>query len=393
MILILSSISISIFYLFRFYETKEQEEIVIGYNADQSGTPISHFGILGRYGFEIAVDEINSKGGILGKKIRAVILDDKGDKNISKQNMERLIFQEKAIAVVGPANSDAALYWLDLAQENEVIVISHIATATEITTKYKDRPRNFIFGIRTLDKDQIRLSIAWGIKRSNNGEFAIIYESTSYGIQGAKDTTEVLSRWGKVPVFVKSFDRNISIENLTKIIESAKEAKADVIMLYTYPDSNAKILKAMENVIDYNPILIGTAANSLGLWQLAGSLSSKLVFPAPVGSDFNENTKILTQKIKDRYNVTAMLLSSAASAYDAVYLIKASIEKARTFDKVAVRDAMENIEIFNGTMRTFVRPFSKQDHELLSVTDSFLSHWVDGKVVQIYEDISSLEIR
>jgi len=82
--------------------------------------------------YKMAVDEINAAGGILGKQIRPVILDDQADKNISKANMEQLIFEENAVAVIGPANSANALYWLDLAQDNEMIVISHIATATEM---------------------------------------------------------------------------------------------------------------------------------------------------------------------------------------------------------------------------------------------------------------------
>ena len=374
-------------------DQNEPTEIVIGYNADQSVGATKSFGVWGRQGFEVAVDEINASGGILGKKIKAVILDDKADKEISKKNMEQLIFQDKALAVVGPANSANALYWLDLAQENETIIISHVATATEITTKYAERPRNYIFGIRTLDKDQIRLFVAWAIRKTNNGKIAIIYDSTAYGTQGLKDVTEVMARWGKTPVFTKSFDKGISVEDLTKIIESAKTAGADAIISYTYADSNADVLKATDKVKNYNPVLVGTAANIAGLWQLAGPLASKLIFAAPVGAEFNENTKILNQKIIDKYGQAPFLLSSAASGYDAVYFLKTAIEKAGTTDKVAVRDAMETIGSFTGTMRVFVKPYSKQNHEFLTPRDSFLSQWVDGKIVILDEDISNLEIR
>ncbi len=374
-------------------QANEPSEIVIGYNADQSAGPTAAFGILGKQGVEIGVDEINAKGGVLGKKIKLVNLDDKGDKEISKRNMEQLIFQDKALAVIGPANSTNALYWLELAQDNETIVITHIATASEITTRYEDRPRNYIFGIRVLDKEQVRLFIAWAIKETNNGKIAIIYDSTSYGMQGVKDVNEVLARWGKTPVLAKAFDRGTSVENLAKIIESAKTAGADAIVFYCLTDSSADLLKALDKVKNYNPIIIGTAANALGLWQLAGPLASKLVFTSPVTADFNENTKKLNQKIIDKYGTTPAVLSSAASGYDAIYFLKVAIEKAGSVDRVAVRDAMENIESFNGTMRVFIKPFTKQNHEFLTVRDSFLAHWVDGKVVLSDEDVSNLEIK
>lgn len=374
-------------------QANEPSEIVIGYNADQSTGATAAFGVLGREGVEIAVDEINAKGGVLGKKIKLVVLDDKSNQEISLKNMEQLVSQDKALAVIGPANSANALYWLEFAQDNEVIVISPIATASEITTRYEDRPRNYIFGIRVLDKEQARLFIAWAIKKTNNGKIAIIYDSTSYGMQGVKDVNEVLARWGKTPVLAKAFDRGTSVENLTKIIESAKTAGADAIVFYCLTDSSADLLKALGQVKNYNPIVVGTASNALGLWQLAGPLASKLVFTSPVTAEFNERTRELNQKIIDRYGTTPAVLSSAASGYDAVYFLKAAIEKVGKADRVAVRDAMENIESFQGTMRVFKRPFTKQNHEFLTVTDSFLSHWVDGKVVLLDEDISNLEIK
>ncbi len=368
-------------------------EIVIGYNADMSAGPTATFGVWAKQGFEIAVDEINAQGGILGKKIRTVILDDKADKEVSMKNMEQLIFQEKALAVVGPGNSANALYWLPLAQENETIVISVIASASEITTMFSERPRNYIFGLRVLDKDQVRLFIAWAVRKTNNGKIAVIYDTTSYGLQGLKDVNEVLSRWGKTAVLAKSFDRGASVASLTQLIESAKSAQADAIVFYALADSCADLLKAADKVKNYNPVLIGTAANVAGLWQLAGPLAAKLVFTAPVSADYNENAKALNQKVVAKYGKAPILLSSVASGYDVVYLLKEAIEKAGKIDKVAVRDAMENIDSLSGIMRVFEHPYSKQNHELLGPKDAFLSHWTDGKIVMIDEDVSNLEIR
>ena len=372
--------------------TNEPNEIVIGYNADQSVGATAAFGVWGRQGFQVAVDEINANGGVLGKNITAVILDDKNNASLSMQNLEQLV-SEKAIAVVGPSSSAISVSWLDYAQENELIVINHIAGASGITTKFSERPRNYIFRIANQDIEQVRLFVAWGVKETNNGKFAVIYDSTAYGTQGVKDVTEVLARWGKIPVFTKSFDRGTSVANLTKIIESARDAGADAIVFYALVDSNADLLKALGQVSGYNPVVIGTAANAVNLWALAGNLSTKLVFTSPLSADFNENAKALNQKIIDKYGKAPAILSSAASGYDSVYFLKAAIEKAGTADKTAVRDALENLGSIQAIMRVFEKPFSKQNHELLKATDAFLAHWVNGKIVLLDEDVSSLEIR
>ena len=370
-----------------------QDEIVIGYNADQSNSSVAGYGVSSREGFQLAVDEINARGGILGKKIRTVILDDKGDKNISRKNMEQLIFQENATAVIGPANSANALYWLDLPQDNEMTVIVPIATASEITTRYADRPRNYIFRISSLDKEQTRLLVAWALRKTNNGKIAIIHESTPYGTQGAKDVSEVLARWGKTPVLVRGFDKGISAENLTPIIESAKAAGADGICFYSYADSSADLLKTLDQVKDYNPVVFGPAANAVELWKLSGPLASKLVFASGVLYSRDDRTKELYQKIIDKYGSPPPIFASAANAYDAVYLLEAAIKKAGTLDRAAVRDALENVQNVQGVIKLYDKPFSRENHEGLSAKDMSLNHWVDGKVLKLDEDVSSLEIR
>lgn len=368
-------------------------EIVLGYNADQSTGATAPFGVWGAQGFQIAVDEVNARGGFLGKKIIPIILDDKADKEISKKNVEKLIFEDEALAIIGPGNSANALYWLDIPQENETIVISHIATATEITQRYAERPRNYIFGIRSLDKEQVRLFIAWLLSETNNGKIAIVHDSTGYGLQGLKDVSEVLERWGKVPVFTKSFDPGTNNSELIKIFESAKNLEADGIVFYSLADSTASLLKALDEVEDYNPVLVGTAANSAGLWELAGPLAERLVFGAPVTSKTSKEAEILNAKIIEKYGKAPAILSSAASGYDSVIFLENAVNLAGTLDRTAVRDALENIESVQGIKKLFVKPFSKNNHDALIVTDTDLSRWVNGEITKIDINLSELEIR
>ncbi len=358
----------------------EPSEIVIGYNADQTSVGTGVYGVSARQGFEVAVNEINAAGGVLGKQIRAVILDDQADVNISVQNMEQLIFDEGAMAVVGPANSANALAWLPLAQENEITVVVPIATATEITTLYQDRPRNYIFRLNSLDNDAATLSAAWLIDETNNGKIAIIYDSTPYGTKGVKDVSDVLARWGKTPVYTASFDRGTSIEDLVPLIESARDTGADGIYFFCYADSIADLLKALDQVDDYNPsVACPPSATSPVLWQLAGNLSTKMAFIAGVTFELNERNLALWDKINESFGVYPPTVPSvAANAYDSVILLAAAIEDAGTLDKVAVRDALENIDDIQGVIKYYDNPFSKENHEGVGITELWMAHWVDG---------------
>lgn len=374
-----------------FFGAKTTEEIVIGYLANQTNPGTSSFGIAARQGFELAVDEINAKGGLLGRKIKPVIFDDKADADISRKDMEQLVLTDKAIAVVGPANSGSALNWLDLAQDNETIVLVPIATATEITQRYKDRPRNFIFRDTSLDRDQITLYVSWIVNKTHNGKIAIIHDSTPYGVNGEKDVANALSRWGKIPTLVASFDRGISITDMAKMIRNAKAAGVDGICFFGLADSTADFLKAMDLVPGYKPKITGTAAaGDPLLWKLAGKSSENLIFAT--GKDLNADYSAFEKKLEAKFpKKTTTTPGSATASYDLMNFLADAINKAGVIDREKIQESLENLSDVKGVFRTFKKPFTHDRHEAFTLDDLGLVHWKDGKLV--LEDSLKLEIR
>ncbi len=108
------------------------QDIKFGFNADQSGTAAAELGMAARHGFELAIDDINKSGGLLCKKVIAVVRDDTGTPPKSIQNMTELIDSEKVAVVVGPTNSGNALAWLHIPQQKKVPVIVPVATAFQV---------------------------------------------------------------------------------------------------------------------------------------------------------------------------------------------------------------------------------------------------------------------
>lgn len=380
---------ISAYFLIVKKSSDGSSEIVIGFNADQTTPGTGPAGTSALHGFQIAVDEINAKGGLLGKKIKTIVLDDKGDKEVSKKNMQQLIFQDKVLAVIGPANSANALYWLDIPEENGVTVISPVASAGEITSLYDDRQRNYLFRTTWLASDMMRNIIAWMIRKTDNGNIAVINDSTSYGIQGAKDVTDILARWGKTPVFIKSFDLTASTSSLATIIESAKEAGADGLIFYTYSDGDRKLLEALGQVKGYNPVIGGTGAAG------NASMSSRLVFPLTSTVDLNDGTKKLNGKLVAKYgNSGTPVFETASQSYDAIQLLATAIKNADTLDRTAVRDALENVQNVQGAIKLYDRPFSRENHGSLTINDIFLVNWVNGQKSRYTDEATlNLEIR
>src|SRR4029077_1498018 len=90
--------------------SQEPSEIVIGEFGSLTGTTAT-FGISTRNGIDMAVDEINKAGGLLGKQVRVIVEDDQGKPEEAQTVVTKLITKDKVIAVLGEVasgNSNAA---------------------------------------------------------------------------------------------------------------------------------------------------------------------------------------------------------------------------------------------------------------------------------------------
>jgi len=358
-----------------------QNEIKIGYNADQSASGAAELGLSGLYGFQAAIDDLNAQGGVLGRKVVGVVRDDAGAPPKSIQNMNELIDNEKVAAVVGPTNSGNALAWLHIPQQKKVPVISHVATATDITARYAKEPQNYIFRVSMVDREQLALLAAYAVKASNSKNIAIIADTTGYGQAATKDLQEILTLHGIKPVGIEKFGPKDT--DMTSQLAKLKAAGADMIITGSLADATAQVLKSMEKM-DYYPGLLSTWGSiNTPLINIAGpKLAEKTVFAASTTEDASDRAAALHKRLVAKHpNMPAFV--SAAQGYDAVMLIAAAIKQADGTDGPKLQAALENLGAVQGIIKKYEKPFSKEQHEALGVADFHLAQWKDGRVVKL----------
>jgi branched-chain amino acid transport system substrate-binding protein len=360
------------------------QDIKIGFNADQSGSGAAELGVAARHGFELAIEDINKAGGVLGRQLVGVIRDDTGHPPKSIQNMTELIDNEKVAAVIGPTNSGNALAWLHIPQQKKVPVIVPVATATEITKRYANEPQNFIFRISMVDREQVALLVAYAIKASKNQKIAIIGDATGFGQQGIKDLTEVLALHGLERAAVAKFAPKDT--DMTSQLARIRESGADTLIVYGLADANAQLLRSMEKV-NYFPTTLGTWGNmSTALLEIAGpKLSEHIIFATSIAENSSPRAMALAKRVRARYPK----LASAAQAYDSVMVLAAAMKKAGTTDGAKVADVLDSgIPETLGVVKTYTKPFTKADHEALEVSDFRLARWKAGQVTAYEDDIT-----
>lgn len=362
-----------------------QNEIKIGYNADQSASGAAELGLSGLYGFQAAIDDLNAQGGVLGRKVVGIIRDDAGAPPKSIQNMNELIDNEKVAAVVGPTNSGNALAWLHIPQQKKVPVISHVATATDITARYAKEPQNYIFRVSMVDREQLALLAAYAVKASKTKNIAIIADTTGYGQAATKDLQEILTLHGIKPVGIEKFGPKDT--DMTSQLAKLKAAGADMIITGSLADATAQVLKSMEKM-DYYPGLLSTWGSiNTPLVNIAGpKLAEKTVFAASTTEDASDRAAALHKRLVAKHpNMPAFV--SAAQGYDAVMLIAAAIKQADGTDGPKLQAALENLGAVQGIIKKYEKPFSKEQHEALGVADFHLAQWKDGRVVKLDDPV------
>lgn len=359
------------------------QDIKIGYNADQSASGVAELGTAGRWGFEAAIEDINKAGGVMGRKLVGVNRDDLGSPPKSIQNMTELIDNEKVSAVVGPANSGNALAWLHIPQQRKIPVVVPIATGTEVTLRYAKEPQNYLYRVSMVDREQIALLAAYAVRASKTGKIAIFADSTGYGQCGIKDATEVLALHDVKPVIVEKYGPKDT--DMTSQLAKIRDAGADVVIVYGIADGTAHVLRSMEK-INYMPTTLGTWGNLSGLLpRIAGEkLSEHLILAASTTEDTNARTKALGERVRKNFP-TLTTFPCAAQAYDSVMLIAAAMKLANSTDGEKVAAALEQVSGVQGVIKTYNKPFSKTNHEGLSVGDFYLARWKGATPVR-YDD-------
>lgn len=362
------------------------QDIKVGYNSDMSAGGSSEFGISGLYGLEEAAEEINKSGGVLGRKIVIVARDDTGQPPKAIQNTSELVDSEKVIAMFGGANSGTVLAWMHIPQQKQIPVISPIATATEITKRYQAADANYMFRISMVDREQIALLMAYAIRATKEKKIAFLVDSTGYGQQALKDLKSVIALHDMSAVAEEKFGPKDT--DMTSQLNKIRSAGADAVIVIGLADANAQVMRSMEK-ISYFPVTLGSWANiNTPLNTIAGQdLAGRIIFTASVTPDSTPKAAALYSRLIAKHpNMPTFI--TAAQSYDSLMVLAQAIKQAGGTDGAKIQDALENLQKVEGAIKTYDKPFSKANHEGMSVNDFHLAKWQDGKIVTYADDFT-----
>lgn len=322
------------------------ETIKIGALGPLTG-PVAVYGISATNGTKLAVDEINANGGILGKQVELNLLDEKGDP-IEAVNAYNKLVDWGMVALIGDITSKPSVAVAEVAAQDGIPMISPSATQLNVTEAGSN-----IFRVCFVDPYQGEILAKFAKDRFDAKKIAVMVNNSSDYSDGiAKAFIEEAEKQGIEIVANEGYsdtDKDFRAQ-LTKIASQAP----DVLFIPDYYEQDGLIaIQARE---------VGITAKIIGPdgWDgvvktvdASSYASIEDVYFANHYSDKDTSERVqnFITNYKAKYNDSPSAFS--ALSYDAVYLLKESIEKAASIDKTELTKAIKeaNFEGITGNLK------------------------------------------
>ena len=327
------------------------QEIVVGLSMIKSGV-LKTVGEATETAVDIAVAEINAKGGIGGKPLKLIKFDTGSDPKQAATATQKFAQEDKVLAIIGPFSSGEAAVKFPVGERLGIVELPTSATTPGLT-------KGFSYAWRLVSdegKQFTRLIKTLGKKGIDHSKADIIYVSDERvsNISGTQFYPAIfkannVAYGDPIGIQLKSFD-------VSPQVTQALERKPDVVAIAGTPDSAGKVIKELRRQ-GFTGRVIGSQIfadpNSIDLF---GRDADGMIIVAGYWWDRNDATRAFTKKFNEE-NAKRGLTSKKiphhtdAQAYDIVYLLKQAMEKAGVTgdpaklaqERTAIRDALQGI--------------------------------------------------
>ena len=296
--------------------------------------PNAAYGIAIRAGLELALEEVNAKGVLGGRKIDLNVEDSAGTKEGALNAARKLIGRDKVSLVIGPTLSNEMFAVGPVVNERRVPIIGTSTTAVGITDIGP-----FVFRTSLPESDVIPVTLAYA-KAHGTKSIALMYANDDAFSKSGFDTMKAAAeKAGLTILAIESFgskDTDFSAQ-LTKI----KALKPDAVGISALVEPVAGVLlQARQLGFGAETRFIGgNGSNSPKLGDIAGAAATGLIVGSPwfVAKDDPAN-KAFVAKFQSKNN--RLPDQFAAQAYDTMHIIAAALDRAGDTDADKLRQAL-----------------------------------------------------
>ncbi|WP_324824402.1 ABC transporter substrate-binding protein [Sinanaerobacter sp. ZZT-01] len=331
-------------------DKESTDAIKVGLNYELSGD-VATYGQSSVDGIKMAVEEINAAGGVLGKQIELVEVDNKSDASEVVSVATKLMSQENVVAVIGPATSGNYKAQEPIATQYGIPILSGSATADDVTVG-KDGVKDYVFRLCFSDSFQGTAMATYAKDNLEATKAVIIKDSSSDYAAGLADNFRATfeKNGGKI-VTEEAYAQKE--KDFNAILTKIKKESYDVIFLPGYYQEAGLIIKQARDLGITAPILGADGFDSPKLKDLAGTAALNDVYYSNHYSSLDKDPAVAAfiGAFNKKYNKEPDAFN--ALGYDCGKFIADAITRAGEANPEKIKEALASTENFSGVTGSF----------------------------------------
>ena len=309
--------------------------------------PNNKYGLAIKNGFDLALDEVNKAGGVLGAPLAIAYEDSAGNKDQALNAARQLIGGKKVPLILGPTLSNEMFAVGPIAVERKIPIVGTSTTANGITAIGP-----YVFRTSLPEADVVPVTLRTAKEKLGVKKVAVMYGNDDAFTKSGYDVMkDALAKLGIETVATETFggkDTDFSAQ-LTKI----KSLNPDAIVVSALVEAGAGILLAKKalGIPDSVRVIGGNGLNSPQVPSVAREAADGTLVGSPwfIDKPDDVNQKFVAA-YKARYNMDPDQF--AAQAYDTLFIVAQAIRDAGAPNSEKIRDALGKVK-HNGVMGPF----------------------------------------
>lgn len=312
------------------------DTIKIGVCAPLSG-PVPTFGVSTRDGVLLAIEQANAKGGVLGKKLEAVVTDSQCTADPAVNAMNKLADQDKVKYVIGEVCSSASIPMSEIAEKKGIVMISPTSTNPSVTVKADGSAKQFVFRACFIDPFQGTVMAKFALEKKFKTAFVMFDKGNDYVLGLGEFFEKAFVAGGGQIVGKEAYTGKDT--DFSAILSKVASSKAEVLFLPDYYNVVNLVARQAKDKGVTSVMMGGDGWDSSDLdRKIVTGFYSNHYFPGDTRPIVQNWLKDYNTKYKKDKDVVPDAL--ATLGYDATNLMIEAIKKAGADDAAKVKDAM-----------------------------------------------------
>lgn len=312
-------------------------------------------------------EQVNAAGGINGFPLEVIIRDDETLKNGAIGWVQRLIEEDKVLAIIGPSTSGNSMAVKSIAEKARVPLVSCAAAEAIVSPPEQSR-----YTFKTPQRDShVAIRILEEIFRQGITKIAIISETSPFGEQGRKQITKYAAQMGIKVVADETFGTRAS--DMTPQLKKAQSVGAGAVVNWSVVPTQTVVGKNMKEMGWKVPLFHSHGLGNPKFIRIAGDSAEGIIFPAgrllavTALPDTNFQKKMLMDYKRAYEQKYGPVSTFGGHAYDAFWLVVNAMKVKKVNPSIGlseardrIRDGIEQTREWIGTAGVF--NMSRTDH-------------------------------